>query len=155
MKRTREAQTIIYNLAALFYYDHLCSSRFVSHPPWHFKQKDASVQFSPCFHQVMLCLVISSHVWCDMARGAMELNPINRGTKDSPGGPLMQSWGSGPLTAFWTATVLLVTSMDWGRTILTKQDNVVFVVCIFSSTDYPVDGSGRWYISLTGHPLTR
>lgn len=144
MKRAGEAQTIIYNLAALFYYDHLCSSRFVSHPPWHFKQKDAFVQFFFCFHQVMLCLVISSHVWCDMTWGAMWLSPINRGIKNSPGGSLIQSWGSGPLTVFWTS------HSSFGNQHGQRQEQPhktwqCSICCLhFPFHWLPSQGSGRW-----------
>lgn len=55
---------------------------------------------------------------------------------------LVDLWSKAGVQGRWLffeyPTVLLVTSMDRGRNSLTKHDNVLFVVCIFPSTDYLV-----------------
>lgn len=75
-KRARDAQAIIYNLAALFYYGHLYSPRFVSHLLWHFKQKHTFLQFSFWFSSahVMSCHIKSCLMWRDMGCSVTQAN---------------------------------------------------------------------------------
>ena len=51
---------------------------------------------------------------------------------------MLQTWGPGLLTALCHPTVLSVTSKDRVSNVLIKCDNVLFVVCIFTATDYLV-----------------